>query len=385
MDITAQAGLATASGCVASGDFNGDGKLDLALCQGKMITLAIQNEASAFHGQPTGVEVPDCLSLGTIQGNTPRLLAGTSRGPVLISHDGQKSWRTAPLPTEPTQLQQLGAGGLCVIADFSAQGMPDIIQLHSRGFLRYAAGKDAVYQKPALFVTKLPEAPAAAVPGDFDADGRLDLVVGGHGGASLIAGGEAQSLMNITLESGELEYHVNAHQPAILAAGLFDVNNDSRQGLAFFTQAGPPMAFFNRGFACFGYARELHFDENQTNAAVSLITGQIAGLVTDLNADGVQDLLAVDKQNTIWMLPGIAKDRPPLGIELILSPKSDAPLTISVKAEDRVRGMYVLQSGVPVWVGRPESGPVTLQWIDRAGKAKSREVIVEGQTKFFLE
>lgn len=154
------------------------------------------------------------------------------------------------------------------------------------------------------------------------------------------------------------------------------------------------MAFFNRGFACFGLARELELSgsasiasapidpfaappEPKLKGAEALQHGQAAGTMLDLNGDGVQDLLAVTPQREVWVLFGKAQDRRPLGLTLALSRKAHGPMTIRVSTGRRRMGMHVVRPGVPAYIGLQEPGPLVLGWVRTDGRARRRRIIVE--------
>jgi hypothetical protein len=384
VDVTARVRLTTASSHVAGGDFNDDGRLDLALSHGKAITLALQNAAGEFQCQPLEVDLPEGLSLTALPEAAPRLLVGTARGPFLVSRLNGASWRAEPLPVDAARLASLGSGGLCVAGDFGGRGALEVLAVYSRGVFRFRREPDGRFQAGTVVEMVLPEAPAAAVPGDFNADGRLDLVVGGRGSVALIGGGPDGQLENATEESAELAYHANTQQPVTVAASLLDVNGDSRQGLAIFVASGEPMSFFNRGFSGFGFARELQFPDTPEGKASPLKSGQAAGATLDWNQDGVPDLLVVDRQQVIRAVPGVAPERPDIGVTLMPRPQA-VPRTVTLRSPDRVLGMHLLQPGVPAWMGRPERGPVRIVWSDSTANPKSREILVEGRKRLILE
>ena len=202
----------------------------------------------------------------------------------------------------------------------------------------------------------LVKSPCAAVCGDYDADGRLDVVVAGEDGLALLRRARDARWDNCTHVTGELAYHGNANRPRIVGAAPCDINNDGRQGVAFFYPQRNPLVFFNRGFACFGLARELELSgsgsvapepldpfapppEPKLKGAEALQHGQAAGTVLDLNGDGIADLLAVASGGEVWALFGKAEDRQPLGLTLALPPTARGPATISV-SNDRRRSRH---------------------------------------------
>ena len=58
------------------------------------------------------------------------------------------------------------------------------------------------------------------------------------------------------------ESQPNLNAPQIVSITPWDINADGRQGVALFYAGIAPKCFFNRGFGCFGLARELLIDNN---------------------------------------------------------------------------------------------------------------------------
>jgi hypothetical protein len=156
------------------------------------------------------------------------------------------------------------------------------------------------------------------------------------------------------------------------------------------------MVFFNRGFACFGWAREL--DLSGTGSALSeaadpldpfsepaqsklagadaLQRGQTTGTIWDLNGDGVQDLLGVDLENNVWVLFGAREAGRALGLTITLSPKVSNPVTVAIRGKGRCLGMHVVRPGMPAFAGRAVPGPLDLQWNGPDGEARTQRAIV---------
>lgn len=393
-DITEKAQLGTKSKRIAVGDFDGDGHLDLASWDGAAVRLARQTAPGTFGVASPVAEVPDCLSLDALGGG---VVAGTPRGPVLLPSLNGAAYaaRKVALAAAPKAHRALGPGGMCLATDLDGDGRCDILQLHAKGIAFYAGEGHGTFKPPVEFPVPLPKAPCAALAGDYDADGRLDLVVCGEDGLALIARAPDERWENATHTTGELAYHGNANQPRILAATPCDINGDGRQGIALFYPDRPPMLFFNRGFACFGLARELELSGTggaagapmeplapepqaaKLKAAEALQRGQAAGTVLDLNGDGIPDLLAVTPQGDVWALFGKREGHEPLDLTVALPPRAAGPLTLAVSRDKRPIAIHVLRPGRPATIGVREPGPILLEWSEADGKHHKREVIVE--------
>jgi hypothetical protein len=152
-----------------------------------------------------------------------------------------------------------------------------------------------------------------------------------------------------------------------------------------------PLLFFNRGFGCFGWARELDpagfVGEGAAMAPADAATpkeplkgwralevGQAAGAVLDMNGDNAPDLFAVTAGTPeAWVLYGENQ----AGAQLRwLQVSAAAPVTLTVRDRNRVAGMYVVRPGMPTAIARPQAGAVTLEWMDAAGKPASQKVVV---------
>lgn len=69
---------------------------------------------------------------------------------------------------------------------------------------------------------------SSAVCGDYDADGRLNLIGGGENGIALLSGGQSRTFSNVNGDTGKLAYHGNINRPKVIGCVPCDVNNDGR-------------------------------------------------------------------------------------------------------------------------------------------------------------
>jgi len=402
-DVTEILKLTTASRLAALGDFHGDGRLDIASWNGKVLLLATQGEGGVFGPQAAIAELPDCRSLAAVDVGAKGgagLLAGTPAGPVLLIPDGQGRFSPHALPSVGAA-GSLGPGGLCVAADFDRDGRCDILQVFEKGIVFYRGEAPGRFKEPAKTPISLVKNPCVAVCGDYDADGHLDVVVGGEDGLALLSRGEDGRWENETPVTGELAYHGNANQPAIVGGAPCDINGDGRQGVALFYPKRNPLVFFNRGFACFGLARELELSgaanpiENpaeppeppaaaKLKAAEALQQGQTAGTILDLNGDAIQDLLAVDARGDVWVLFGRAEREEALALTVALPPRAAGPVTVSLSQGRRRIGMHVVAPGAPAFIGCPRPGELLLEWSGADGTRHTRSVSVDEPTRVEL-
>jgi len=393
-DVTGKLKLTTASLLAAVGDFDGDGRIDLASWNGKVLTLARQRADGVFAAAALGVKLPDCFSLAAIEAGATGcgLVAGTSAGPVLLAPDGKGGFEARPLPG--TDTADLGTGAACFVGDLDGDGHSDVLRLLSKGTVLYAGEAPGKFKAPVKTAMPLVAEPRGVACGDYDTDGRLDVIVGGADGLALLSGGKARPVFDVTGITGELAYHGNANRPRVVGGSPSDVNNDGRQGVSLFYTDRKPMTFFNRGFACFGWARELALggdaataeagmgdpfapqpEQKKLKAEETLQRGQQAGAVLDLNGDAMDDMIAVDLQGEAWVLFGRRDEGKARAVVVALPPGAAGPLTVSAVDKGRVGGMYVVRPGVPASIGRTGPGVLTLQWPGPDGKPKTRRVV----------
>lgn len=368
----------------------------LARWNGATLELDRFTSTGQIAGTAAKIQLDHCLSIGTIEtGQGAALLIGTPQAPLLLTLDAQGVLTQKPLaqPEKPP-----GEGGLCTVADFDRDGRADVLQFFNQGAVLYLRESGDQFKTPRMIRAPLVDHPRFALCGDYDADGQLDAIVAGNNGLALLMRNSAGAWETATPITGELAYHGNANQPRIISAVACDVNNDGRQGAAFFYPDRNPLLFFNRGFACFGLSRELELNgaanpagdaldpfaapaQARAKAADALQAGQSAGTVIDINGDGVSDLLGVDLKGNAWALLGKGSD---LTRQLRMhSPTSSLePITVTVLSGQRTLGMYVVNPHTPVAFGRGGE-PLTLEWV-QDGKIRREEVAKDRESAIAL-
>jgi len=216
---------------VAVGDFNGDGKLDLAVANG------FTNNVSVFLGNgdgtfQTGVDykvgtLPAALAVGDFNADGKLDLAvanNTTLNVSILLGNGDGTFQPA--------VNFRGGGGSVVVGDFNGDGKLDLALANTNnpsgmGRISVLLGNgDGTFQTGVDY-TALPGTDSIAV-GDFNGDGRLDLAVAnvGSNGVSVLLGngdGTFQAPLNFVLGT-------QLGNSASVAAG--DFNGDGKLDLA---------------------------------------------------------------------------------------------------------------------------------------------------------
>jgi hypothetical protein len=202
---------------------------------------------------------------------------------------------------------------------------------------------------------------------DYDADGVMDKIIAKPAGPQFLRG---QSV-DRTVDTAELDYHSRSKPPL---AGLADcdVNRDGRPDVMLTYAKGlGPLVFFNRGFGCFGLARELALEEDSLKGVAALMEGQQAAAFVDANGDGSPDLIAVAPNGDLWVLTTTADHKPGPSVTLT----SSTPVTVTAREGPRRLGARQLVPGIPVTLHLRNPGPLDLEWTGEDGSARKRRVI----------
>jgi len=287
----------TGPGAVAAGDFNGDGKPDLAVAdyaQGR-ISVFLASKTGGFGAKIdfTSAAKPDALAVGDFDrdGKLDLVVASESGAIGLFRGNGDGTF--APAVSIST-----GAPASAVVAaDFNADGKLDvaftalaaakIIVLPGNGDGTFAAAKEF----------PVGPSPKSILAADFDRDGRLDLVVASSGigpsdsgGISLLRGkGDASFEPATKIWTGG--------NPVQLVVGCFSAND--KLSLVF-VETGQGGVWLLPGTGGATFADPVRVYAGRAPVAVA---------AADFNRDGKTDLALVDADaNTIPILLGLGNN-----------------------------------------------------------------------------
>jgi hypothetical protein len=271
---------------VALGDFNRDGKLDLAVASGdsiQTVSVFLGNGDGTFQPQvryavgsfPYGLAVADV----NLDGNLDLLVSNYVDGTIsVLLGNGDGTFQ--PQETFPTGAPY-GLTGI-VVADFNGDGYPDLATA-SVGNAVLLGNGDGTFQPPIFPTTEGAESVAV---GDFNRDGKADLALGF--GYSI--GGLAN--VQILLGNGDGSfttgnaYKLGGAQPYSLAAS--DLNHDGKLDLvvALFEQVVGVLLGHGDG--------TFHPVELYHTLAADIA---YAVVIADFNGDGKPDLAAASFTN----------------------------------------------------------------------------------------
>jgi uncharacterized protein (TIGR03437 family) len=286
---------------LVAGDFNGDGRLDLAAgnFRASTVTVLLGNGNGTFQAPygysvpygPTELTVTDFNDDGfadiLIGVGSPTAVGESENSEVLgvLLGNGDGTFRGAP--TTDIGGSESAASFLAV-ADFNGDGKVDaILADQTTGNVAFFAGNgNGTFQTPVLHQGELSQ-PGVAAVGDFNGDGRPDLAVAQTQSSNLFillnsGGGNFQS-PSMTGSGG--------FGPAGLAAA--DFNGDGKIDLAVANSGGFNGSGQNQAgnVAILTGSGSGSFSVSNTYVAGTAPTGIAAA---DLNGDGKPDLVVAD-------------------------------------------------------------------------------------------
>jgi uncharacterized protein (TIGR03437 family) len=293
---------------MAPGDFNNDGKLDLAVADSNGGTVSIllgdgtgkfpsENDYAAAY-EPIGLLATDLDGDGSLDvlvgTGHPDVLLPNSNSGVFTAFFGRGDGTLIGPPAYPTG-GAIGGNHSMALADFNGDGKPDVAVAAGDVWILLSLGGGSFKTPVRLAMPTLNNSSVSAdtlAAGDFNGDGRQDLVVGtayGDGVYVFLGNGDG------TFQA-PVQYTTGGNVTSVAVA---DFNGDGKLDIAACGYSSSPPANANAGI--------LLGNGNGAFQSVRSLTGFGAGpyslVVADFNNDGKPDL-AIANQGT----PGDAND-----------------------------------------------------------------------------
>jgi hypothetical protein len=278
---------------ISVGDFNGDGKLDLAVANGSntSISVLLGNGDGTFQGQKvyTDTGTPTSIVVGDFNGDGKLDIAVTN--PIynqmsvgLGNGDGTFQTRT---------IYGVGSNPRSIVAGhFGGTGQPlDLVVANEYdSTLSFFQGKgDGTFQQQSVISNEVGTYPISMVAADFNGDGNLDLAITSKNMVTVLLGNGDGTFQY----SPALTLSVSPVNPVSIAAG--DFNGDGIPDLAV-TDANSSNALIliGKGDGTF-----------QMGSSYPVGSGASGLIAADLNGDGNLDLATANaKGDTVSVLLG---------------------------------------------------------------------------------
>jgi hypothetical protein len=351
---------------------------------GKTLNLARQGADGTFTAEAVP-GISDCTSLGvTGMDGRAAVLAGTPDGPVVLGEAGDSLKVKARLDAKKlAQDETLGGLGVVISADFDGDGRPDVLQACESGAILYlgvAGGFSAgtVVNRQ----LRLPQQTGIA-PGDFNGDGRLDVVLVGNDQPAFLLNRGDGAFLDMSHGTGEAAYAGPQHKNL---AAVWDLNGDGTVEPLVRSPDRSPGIYFNRGYFSFGYANDRVVEETDPDwgIASALADGQLAATAGDVDGDGLEDAIFVSGEGKVMGVPsvnGSTKGRA-ASLDVALPGMFASPTRVTAYQGKRCLGARWALPGTPAHFALPTLMPVKLVWKTNESVEQQKMVMVLKRVQF---
>ncbi len=331
-EITDQGYLA-----VVAGDFNGDGILDLAAtAQPSGIQIFLGQGNGVFSQQPL---VPCALSSSLVSddfngdGKLDLAVATSTNITILL---GQGNGTFAPAAYIPVP-----SSGLRVVSgDFNQDGIIDLAEESNsptKNLSILLGAGDGTFTRKSIYTTDIPMGPLAV--GDLNGDGKPDLLAISNERLALFAGNG----------DGTLQAPAVVPAPQLDASiALADFNGDGKLDIAVFTTVQTAFLLIGDGLGGF---------TQKKSASLGYIPTSL--LIADFNGDGLPDLATAESStayvSVLFTEPGGNLARPPVYSSGIPSEPQDA-IAVDVNNDGKLDVVAASSAGtISVLLGNGQS------------------------------
>ncbi len=325
--------VGTAPYAAALGDFNGDGKSDLAVANNtsKNISVLPGNEDGTFGGksdydvgQPAyGLVVTDLNGDGRLDIVGETSLGLTSSVSVLLGN-GNGTFQSHV----DYSFSGLAQPNSILASDFNNDGKPDVVVVNGSGATVFLGNGDGTLKPPVAYGSS--NFATSVAVGDFNADGKLDLAVSSYGSGS-------NGVVSVMLGKGDGTFfpsvnYASAPSPFSLVKG--DFNGDGKLDLATANiQVNSISVLLGNGDGTFqapvNYATDFPYElsigdfnkdgksdlvtagngfglsvlkgngDGTFQKSVNFQAGGVFATVFDLNGDGKPDIISAGQTNSV--------------------------------------------------------------------------------------
>jgi hypothetical protein len=272
-----------APGDMALGDFNGDGKVDLALTiPGTSSNPKVNDVLAIFAGNGDGTfAAPNLITLDTAGGESHLVAADLNgdgkidliSGQHVYLSNGDGTFQVMPFA---------GHDGSIAVGNFEGNGSVDVASAYPVVYntdvtLYHSAGNGAfqLLSTVTLPIESFTGGAITSAAADFDGDGKTDLVVAGNGVAVLLSSGSQFGSPDILPIS----------QYATVSVATGDANGDGITDILV-GSANNTVAVLGNGDGTF----QTPLVDPELNPSSTAILSQ-ARAVADLNGDGIPDVV----------------------------------------------------------------------------------------------